>query len=244
MTRFLGMCVLALSATMASSAMQPPAMPADAVYQAIRANDIGRLRSLVRTTADANQKDAAGVPLVMTSAAVGSVEAMRLLLDKGADVNARNGFGATALIWAATDLAKVQLLTSRGADVNLASKTGRTALFVAAMSEPSASIVRHLVSKGAHLEVRDAFQNTALTAATMGNDLETIRLMVDAGIDVNAAGVTGVTPLLGAAYHGNAAAVKLLLERAPGRASWRQRRSSFRRSLRRAGQWRSQMSRR
>jgi ankyrin repeat protein len=213
MIRFLGVCVLALSATIASSAMQPPTIAVDAVYQAIRANDIGRLRSLVHTAGDANQKDAAGVPLLMTSAAVGSVEAMTLLLDKGADVNARNGFGATALIWAATDLAKVQLLTSRGADVNLASKTGRTALFVAAMSEPSASIVRHLVSKGARLEARDAFQNTALTAATMGNDLDTIRLMVAAGIDVNAAGVTGVTPLLGAAYHGNAAAVKLLLEK-------------------------------
>jgi hypothetical protein len=47
----------------------------------------------------------------------------------------------------------------------------------------------------------------------MGNDLDTIRLIVDAGIDVNAAGVTGVTPLLGAAYHGNVAAVKLLLEK-------------------------------
>ena len=109
MIRFLGMCVLALSATIASSAMQPPTVAGDAVYQAIRANDIGRLRSLVHTAGDANQKDAAGVPRLMTSAAVGSVEAMTLLLDKGADVNARNGFGATALIWAATDLAKVQL---------------------------------------------------------------------------------------------------------------------------------------
>ena len=107
----------------------------------------------------------------------------------------------------------MQLLTGRGADVNLASKTGRTALFVAAMSEPSASIVRLLISKGAHLEARDAFQNTALTAAAMGNDLETIRLIVDAGIDVNAACVTGVTPLLSATYHGNLAAVKLLLEK-------------------------------
>jgi hypothetical protein len=77
------MCVLALSATIASSAMQPPTIAVDAVYQAIRANDIGRLRSLVHTAGDANQKDAAGVPLLMTSAAVGSVEAMTLLLDKG-----------------------------------------------------------------------------------------------------------------------------------------------------------------
>ena len=213
MIRLLGVCVVALLTTVASSAVQPSAGGADAAYRAIRANDIDRLRSLVRTAADANQKDEAGVPLLMTSAAVGSVEAMTLLLDKGAEVNARNGFGATALIWCATDLAKVQLLTSRGADVNLASRTGRTALFVAAMSEPSANIVRLLVSKGAHLDARDAFQNTALTAAALGNDLETIRLVVDAGVDVNAVGATSMTPLLAATYHGNLAAVKLLLEK-------------------------------
>ncbi len=44
--------------------------------------------------------------------------------------------------------------------------TARTALFVAAMSEPSAGIVRLLASKGARLDAGDAFHNTTLTAAT------------------------------------------------------------------------------
>ena len=75
MAKILGICVLAFSTTVASPAWQSPAGGTDAAYQAIRANDIGRLRALVRTPADANQKDEAGVPLLMTSAAVGSVEA-------------------------------------------------------------------------------------------------------------------------------------------------------------------------
>jgi ankyrin repeat protein len=113
----------------------------------------------------------------------------------------------------ATDIAKARLLLDHGANVNLASKQGRTALFVAAMSDPSAAIVKLLLAKGADVRATDAFQNTTLTAAAYGNDLATIRLMLDAGIDVNAAGVTGVTPLIGAAYHGNLDAVRLLLSK-------------------------------
>ena len=52
-----------------------------------------------------------------TSATTFLANAMRLLLDKGADVNARNAAGATALMWAATDLAKVRVLVDRGAEV-------------------------------------------------------------------------------------------------------------------------------
>src|SRR5215510_8408439 len=194
-----------------SAAAQPPADHGNDLYQAIRKNDLVRLTAIVRTAADANQKSADGDPILMTAAAVGSIDAMRFLLDKGADVNATNAFGATALIWSATDIAKVRLLVERGANVNAAAKTGRTALFVAAMSEPSADIVRLLIAKGADVKATDAFGNTMLNAAAAGNDLNTIRTMVDAGIDVNAAGVSGLTPLMSVAYYDNVAAATLLV---------------------------------
>src|ERR1041385_7339047 len=161
--------------------------PSDDFYRTIRANDLHRLETLLKT-ADANAKDDHGVTPLMFAAAAGSAEAMKLLLDKGADPKAVNMFGSTALMWCATDLAKVRLLVDRGADVKAVSKQGRTALQLAAMSDHSADIVRLLLAKGADPKAVDGMQMTTLNAATLGNDLDSIRILVEAGVDVNAAG--------------------------------------------------------
>jgi ankyrin repeat protein len=186
----------------------------DDLYSAIRANDLARLRSLVRDAADANIKDGRGETPLMYAAAAGSLDAMKFLIGKGADVNTQNEFGSTALIWSTTDLAKVKLLLDHGANVNAASKRGRSALFLAAMTDRSADTVRLLLAKGADPKIRDSFKNTVLIAAAAGNDIETIRMIIDAGVDVNAANALGLTPLiLSAGNNGNLRAVKLLLAR-------------------------------
>jgi ankyrin repeat protein len=149
----------------------------------------------------------------MSAAAAGSVEAMKLLIAKGADVNGQNAIGTTALMMSATDRAKVQLLLDSGANVNAASHQGRTALFIAAMTNPSADMVRLLVARGADIKAADALRNTILNAAAAGDDLATIQFMLDAGVDPNDAGVTGVSPLISSAYHRNILAVRLLLAR-------------------------------
>jgi ankyrin repeat protein len=215
MTRVLAACavVAAVTAVAAGSGSQPPGGPAGDLYQAIRGNDLAGVKTLVGSPDAANARGPFGDTPLMDAAIAGSAEAMAFLIDKGADVDAQNPFGTTALMMSATDAAKVRLLLDRGAKASLASKQGRTALFIAAMSEGSAPIVRMLIAKGADARARDAFQNTVLTAAAYGNDLDTIRLVLDAGVDVNAAGVTGVTPLLGASYNGNLAAVRLLLSK-------------------------------
>jgi ankyrin repeat protein len=181
------------------------------VYQALRANDLSRLSSLVTSRGDAGAADPMGETLLMSAAAAGSLDAMKFLVDQGADVNAQNAFGSTALVWSATDLAKVRYLVEHGANVNLPTKTGRTAAFVAAMSTPSAQIVRYLAEHGADLKAKDAYGNTLLTAAAVGDDVETVRLLLNAGIDPNAVGATHVTPLVYASYNGNAAIASLLL---------------------------------
>jgi ankyrin repeat protein len=183
----------------------------DTIYDAVRTNSLSRLRPLVATAADANVRDEEQSTPLMYAAAVGSTDAVKLLLDNGADVNAQNGTGLTALMFASTDLPKTRLLLDRGANPNLASKLGRTPLFLAAMSQRSADIVRALVGKGADLKTKDTFGNTFLMAAASGNDTDTIRIGLDAGIDVNAAPVTGFTPLMESAAAGNVTAVRLLL---------------------------------
>lgn len=190
-----------------------PLEPSEKLYNAIRANDLGRLKTLLATDKDvANLKDSHGETPLMFAAAVGSLDAMKLLVTKGADVNVQNEFGSTALIWSATDLNKIRYLTDHGANVNLASKRGRTALLVAAMSDHSADIVRLLIDKGADVKAMDAFKTTSLRAAALGNDPATIKLLIDAGVDVNAADLAGITPLMMAAgWHGNVGVTKMLL---------------------------------
>jgi ankyrin repeat protein len=184
----------------------------DDFYSAIRNNDLARLDRLIRGGADVNTRDRHQETPLMYAAYVGSLDAMNLLLREGAGVDLQSQSGATALIWAATDLAKVRLLIEHGANVNLATKRRRTALLVAAMSDPSAAIVKLLIEKGADLKAVDFLKTTPLRAATLGNDTETIQTLIEAGVDVNAADLPGITPLMMAAgWNGNTRAVQLLL---------------------------------
>jgi len=184
----------------------------DAFYAAIRANDLTRLAALLAAGADVNAAEPrGGMTPLMHAAVSGSREAMAMLLDKGASVNSANGAGVTALMMSVTDIDKVNLLLAKGADVNAVTKRGRSALLLAAMSDGSAPLVRLLMSKGADPKVVDVLKVNALNAATRGNDMETIRIIADAGVPVNDADFAGFTPLITAASAGNVQAVKLLL---------------------------------
>jgi ankyrin repeat protein len=137
---------------------------------------------------------------------------MRVLIDHGADVNAQNDFGSTALMWSVSDPSKVRLLLDHGAQVNLTARSGRTALIIAAFTNPSAEVVRLLIAKGAKVGVMDRRQVTPMNAATFGNDTATVQLLLDAGADIETADTfIGLTPLMNAAGNRNLQAVKLLL---------------------------------
>jgi ankyrin repeat protein len=203
-------CVLLAIVTMAATAQDP-----EEFYSAIRRNDLTQLRALIDQKAPdqkANVADDRGITPLMYAAEMGSVEAMRLLIDRGADVNRQNAFGSTALMWSVSDPTKVRLLLDHAADVNITARSGRMALIVAAFTNPSAEVVRLLLQKGAQVGVMDQRHVTPMNAATFGNDTETVRLLLEAGADINTPDTfIGLTPLMNAAGNRNVAAVKLLL---------------------------------
>ena len=77
-------------------------------------------------------------------------EAVRTLLEQGADATATAPDGATALHWASywDDVEAAELLTSAGADVNAANDLGATPLWNASLNG-SVEMVRSLLEAGA-----------------------------------------------------------------------------------------------
>jgi ankyrin repeat protein len=182
-------------------------------YQAIRENKISDLKAMASSKAAVNVTDSRGTTPLMQAAAIGSLASLKILLDAGADVNARNGLEITALIYGASDAEKAKLLVAAGADVNAKSKIGRTALIVAAGHPGGAETVRLLLSKGADSKAKDGGGSTALIEAARANEIESVRTLLEQPVDIDAGDRLGFTALLYAAAHGNAAAVKLLLDK-------------------------------
>ncbi|HUS06399.1 MAG TPA: ankyrin repeat domain-containing protein [Bryobacteraceae bacterium] len=193
-------------------AAPPPGHANESLFQLIRDNDLAGLKQQLRNGADPNQKGERATTPLMHAAAFGRLEAMHALIDAKADVNAKNAFDATALMWCASDLAKVRLLLEKGADVNAKSKQGRTPLLIAASHNGAEPIVRLLLAKGADPKAIDGFQNTAMIAASQANDIAVVKLMAGQGVDINAKNRAGDTALMNAASFGNLEAVRLLLK--------------------------------
>src|SRR5216683_1405726 len=103
---------------------------------------------------------------MITAAYQGDVKAAIAQLDKGADVNARDCDGDTALMLAAErgHIELVKVLLKNGADVNAANLNGETALMRAAY-RGHVDVVKELLAYGADANARNAFGNTAATLA-------------------------------------------------------------------------------
>jgi ankyrin repeat protein len=180
-------------------------------FYAVRNGDVAWLRAHV-TSANVDERGGRASTPLMHAAAFGNLETMKLLIAKGADVNARNDANATALLWCARDPEKARLLIENGADVNVQSRQGRTPLIVAALRHGNAAIVRLLLDKGADPKLKTRLGTTALHSAASAGDAQSIRLLLSKGASVNAGDVLGRTPLFAASSTGQPGAVEALID--------------------------------
>src|SRR6185436_2534464 len=129
------------------------AAPADLLV-AIRNGDHAQVQKLLRAGADVNTADSDGTTALMHAVVESDVKMMKLLIDTRANVNAKNALDSTALMYAATDLAKTKLLVEAGADVKAKGKRGATPMNVAVTTFGSTPVLKLLKSKGAEPEDR------------------------------------------------------------------------------------------
>jgi ankyrin repeat protein len=117
----------------------------------------------------------------MYAALYGDVDAIKVLVDRGALLNARNDGGGTALMYAVDDLEKTKLLIERGADPNLRSGEGRTALLVAVANAGSHPVVKLLLEKGADAKISLPDGRGALSLAITSLDPRVLQLLLERG---------------------------------------------------------------
>ena len=147
------------------------------------------------TTAD-------GETVLMIAARSGNVEAVKVLLARGADANAKESYrGQTALMWAAAERHAdvVKLLLERGADWKIQSLARETNI----PKLSAASSVTPMARGGL----------TAFHFAAREGDIETGRVMLDAGVDINQVDVDGTSGLVVSILNKRYSYAKFLLDR-------------------------------
>jgi ankyrin repeat protein len=150
-------------------------------------NDVETAGLLIRAGADANISSDFRVTPLSLACTNGSAPFVELLLSAGADPNTPIATGETPLMTCAASgsAAAVRLLILHGADVTAKEPIQNQDALMWAASERHADVVRMLVEAGADRRARTRKGFTALHFATREGDVESTRVLLAAGVNVN-----------------------------------------------------------
>ena len=199
-------------------------------------NDLEAAGLLLRANANVNAATDLGVTPLWLASQNGSAAMVERLLEAGANANAALFSGETPFMVAARAgyPEVVEQLLDKGANVNTHGSRGQTALMWA-VSEKHPDVVKVLIAHHADLQLRSDVWNevmavpphgylpynkaiphggeTALMFAARVGDLESAKLLVAAGANVNDADAWGVSATTLAAHSGFRDLVEFLLDR-------------------------------
>uniref|UniRef100_A0A8C9EV64 K Homology domain-containing protein n=1 Tax=Pavo cristatus TaxID=9049 RepID=A0A8C9EV64_PAVCR len=137
---------------------------------------------LLDRKANVEHRAKTGLTPLMEAASGGYAEVGRVLLDKGADVNAP------------------PVPSSRDTALTIAADKGHY------------KFCELLINRGAHIDVRNKKGNTPLWLAANGGHYDVVQLLVQAGADVDAADNRKITPLMSAFRKGHVKVVQFLVK--------------------------------
>jgi len=153
---------------------------------------------------------------VADAAMNGDLEAVRSLLRQGADVNAAQGDGMTALHWASerAETEMVEILLYAGGRVDAVTRIGHYTPLHLASKAGSALVTRRLLEQGAKVQVETSPAGTTpIHLAAASGQTDVLEVLIEYGADVDALeAASGQTPLVFASALNRAGAAAKLLE--------------------------------
>ena len=171
------------------------------IHDAARKGDLKKVKALL--TADSkiiNDLDNNGDTALHIAALHNQLTVAQALLDAGAEVNARNGYGAYtpgdlgSILGSNNHKDPVSLLTVHGIDT-ADMENGYTPLHLAEFSVGHRKMVELLVSKGADVNARPASGATALFFAVLRDQKDDALYLLDKGANINTPDAYGNTVL-------------------------------------------------
>ena len=119
---------------------------------------------------------------------------IKLLIEKGADIEARNinGYNSLDIASCRGNTEVVKFLIEKGVNIEDRSITGGTPLLLASFNG-KIEVVKYLIEKGSNIEARNNRGETPLTSAFGNQRMEVIKFLIKNGADVEAKNNYGVS---------------------------------------------------
>ncbi|HTC50353.1 MAG TPA: ankyrin repeat domain-containing protein [Steroidobacteraceae bacterium] len=172
------------------------------------------LKALIAVLLSAMASAAFAQAELAEAASHGDQAQVERLLKRGADVNAQQADGATALQWAAYrgDAKLAELLLKAGAKPDLANHDGATPLWLAA-ARGDAAVIQALLKGGADANEQLPLGRRPLMLAARSGNVDAVHALLEHGADVNASETErGTSALMQAADQGHAEVLKELIQ--------------------------------
>jgi ankyrin repeat protein len=150
-------------------------------------NDLETSTLLVRAGADANAANDLRMTPLSQACTNGSARLVDVLLEAGANPNTPIGTGETPLMTCARagSVDAVRLLLVHGANVNAREPNQNQTALMWAAAEQHATVAQVLIEANADLQAHTKSGFTALHFAARVGDMESTRILLGAGLDVN-----------------------------------------------------------